>query len=242
MKTSNLLIFLLFSIISILSLVKSSNLRKNDEIIIPDIDYLLTGLPTSYSGLQKEMKSQKKCSMYKKLTLSYFKTLESNCNIKYYLNKELKDFGSIIKDIIKTMGISNPQHAYVIDIFDYKLKERKDFFDDNKWVNFNIMTTIRNEEDTISFGSIFTTLNEGKFNFIFCYGYGDFKVNFSGNDAVLLGKEGDYKYVATAKSCTYWSKDMDEKDASYIVDFLNLVGFKFFGNKYGLDLPYPEID
>ena len=35
---------------------------------------------------------------------------------------------------------------------------------------------------------------------------------------------------------------MDEKDASYIVDFLNLVGFKFFGNKHGLDLPYPEID
>ena len=241
MKETNIIIIFFISISS-LSFIKSSNLRKNDEIIIQDINYLLTGLPTSYSALQKEMKSQKKCSFYKKLTLSYFKTLESNSNIKYYLNKELKDFDSIIKDIIKTMGISNPQNAYVIDIFDYKLTERKDFFENNKWVNFNIMTTIRNEEDTISFGSLFVSLNEGKFNFIFCYGYGDFKVNFSGNDAVLLGMEGDYKYIATAKSCTYWSKDMNEKDASYIVDFMNLVGFKVFGNKFGLDLPYPEID
>ena len=222
-------------------LIKSSNLRKSDEITIPDIDILLTGLPTSYSILQKELKSQK-CPLKKELSIPFIKSLEANSNIKYYLNKELKDFDSIIKDIIISMGISNPQHAYVIDIFKDKISEDKEYFHTNKWVNFNIITTVRNEEDTISFGSVFSTLNEGKFNFIFCYGYGDFKVNFSGNDAVLLGKEGDYKYVATAKSCTYWSKDMDEKDASYIVDFLNLVGFKFFGNKYGLDLPYPEID
>ena len=187
------------------------------------------------------MKSQK-CSIKKELSLSYFKTLESNSNIKYYLNKEIKDFDSIIKDIIKSMGISNPQHAYVIDIFDYKIQERKDYFDDNKWVNFNIITTIRNEEDTISFGSIFTSLKEGKINFIFCYGYGDFKVNFSGNNAVLLGKEGDYKYIDTAKSATYWSKDLSEKDASYLVDFMNLLGFKVFGNKYGLEFPYPELN
>ena len=240
MKKLNTLLFLLYLILSSFSLIKSSNLRKNEEII-PDLNILLAGLPTSYSILQKELISQKP-SISKVLDLSYFKTLESNSNIKYYLNKELKDFDSIIKDIIKTIDTSNPQNGFVLDIFRNKIAEHPEYFNYNKWVNFNIITTVRNEENTISFGSLFTTLNEGKFNFIFCYGYGDFKVNFSGNDAVLLGKEGDYKYVATSKSCTYWSKDMDEKDASYIVDFLNLVGFKFFGNKYGLDLPYPEID
>ena len=242
MKSLNILIFLLFSIISILSLVKSSNLRKNDEITIPDIDYLLTGLPISYSGLQKEMKSQKKCSMYKKLTLSYFKTLESSCNIKYYLNKELKDFDSIIRDIIKTMGISNPQHAYVIDIFKDKISEDKEYFHTNKWVNFNIITTVRNEEDTISFGSLFTTLNEGKFNFIFCYGYTNFKAEFNANNLVFLGSKGDFRYIATLKCSNYLSKELNFHDATYLVDFMNLVGFKFFGNKYGLELPYPEID
>ena len=75
MKDSNIIIIFFISIFS-LSFIKASNLRKSDEIIIPDINYLLTGLPTSYSTLQKEMKSQKKCSFYKKLTLSYFKTLE----------------------------------------------------------------------------------------------------------------------------------------------------------------------
>ena len=93
------------------------------------------------------MKSQK-CSISKELSLSYFKALESNSNIKYYLNKEKKDFDSIIKDIIKSMGISNPQHAYVLDIFEDKISEDKEYFHTNKWVNFNIITTARNEENS----------------------------------------------------------------------------------------------
>ena len=222
-------------------LIKSSNLRKNDEITIPDIDILLTGLPTSYSILQKELKSQK-CPLKKELSTTFIKSLESNSNIKYYLNKELKDFDSIIKDIIKTMGISNPQHAYVIDIFKDKISEDKEYFHTNKWVNFNIITTVRNEEDTISFGSVFSTLNEGKFNFIFCYGYTNFKAEFNANNLVFLGMEGDFRYIATLKCSNYLSKELNFHDATYLVDFMNLVGFKVFGNKYNLELPYPNLD
>ena len=222
-------------------LIKSSNLRKSDEIIIPDIDILLTGLPTSYSILQKELKSQK-CPLKKELSIPFIKSLESNSNIKYYLNKELKDFDSIIKDIIKTMGISNPQHAYVIDIFKDKISEDKEYFHTNKWVNFNIITTVRNEEDTISFGSVFSTLNEGKFNFIFCYGYTNFKAEFNANNLVFLGSKGDFRYIATLKCSNYLSKELNFHDATYLVDFMNLVGFKVFGNKYNLELPYPNLD
>ena len=222
-------------------LINSSNLRKNDEITIPDIDILLTGLPTSYSILQKEMKSQK-CPLKKEFSISFIKELESNSNIKYYLNKEIKDFDSIIKDIIKTMGISNPQHAYVIDIFKDKISEDKEYFHTNKWVNFNIITTVRNEEDTISFGSVFSTLNEGKFNFIFCYGYTNFKAEFNANNLVFLGSKGDFRYIATLKCSNYLSKELNFHDATYLVDFMNLVGFKVFGNKYNLELPYPNLD
>ena len=240
MKKLNTLLFLLFLIISSFSLIKSSNLRKNEEII-PDLNILLAGLPTSYSILQKELISQK-TSISKELDLSYFKALESFSNIKYYLNKELKDFDSIIKDIIKTIDTSNPQNGIVLDIFRNKIAVHPEYFNFNKWVNFNIITTVRNEKDTISFGSIFTSFNEGKFNFIFCYGYGDFKANFGGNNVVFLGKEGNYRYRETQRSTTYSSNDFESYDEDYLIRFMNLVGFKVIGNKYGIQLPYPEIN
>jgi len=240
MKKLNTLLFLLFLIISSFSLIKSSNLRKNEEII-PDLNILLAGLPTSYSILQKELISQKP-SISKVLDLSYFKTLESNSNIKYYLNKELKDFDSIIRDIIKTIDTSNPQNGFVLDIFRNKIAEHPEYFNYNKWVNFNIITTVRNEENTISFGSLFTSFNEGKFNFIFCYGYGDFKADFGGKNVVFLGMEGDYRYKEIQRSASYSSKDFKGDDPDYIIMFMNLVGFKVIGNVYGIQLPYPEID
>jgi len=240
MEKLNRLLFLVSLIISSFSLIKSSNLRKNDEII-PDINILLEGLPISYSILQNDLISQKP-SISKELDLSYFKTLESNSNIKYYLNKELKDFDSIIKDIIETIDTSNPQNGYVLDLFKNKIADHPEYFNFNKWVNFNIFTTVRNEKDTISFGSLFVSLNEGKFNFIFCYGYGNFKANFSGNDVVFLGKEGDYRYRETQRTTTYSLNDFDSYEEDYIIRFMNLVSFKVFGNIYGIQLPYPEID
>ena len=240
MEKLNRLLFLVSLIISSFSLIKSSNLRKNDEII-PDINILLEGLPISYSILQNDLISQKP-SISKELDLSYFKTLESNSNIKYYLNKELKDFDSIIKDIIETIDTSNPQNGYVLDLFKNKIADHPEYFNFNKWVNFNIFTTIRNEKDTISFGSLFVSLNEGKFNFIFCYGYGNFKANFSGNNVVFLGKEGDYRYRETQRTTTYSLNDFDSYEEDYIIRFMNLVEFKVFGNIYGIQLPYPEID
>ena len=183
-----------------------------------------------------------KPSISKELDLSYFKTLESSCNIKYYLNKELKDFDSIIKDIIETIDTSNPQNGYVLDLFKNKIVDHPEYFNFNKWVNFNIFTTVRNEKDTISFGSLFVSLNEGKFNFIFCYGYTNFKAEFNANNLVFLGSKGDFRYIATLKCSNYLSKELNFHDATYLVDFMTLVGFKVLGNKYNLELPYPNLD
>ena len=183
-----------------------------------------------------------KANIKKELTLPYFNSLVSSAKIKYYINKGQKDFNFISTDIIKSMGLSNPQHAYVLDIFENKITEHMEYYENNKWVNYNIITTVRNEENTISFGSIFISFNEGKYNFIFCYGLGNFKFNFNGSNIAFLGKNNYFDYLATSKTCTYSSKDFDFHDASYIIDFMNLVGFKSFGDVYGLALPDPDLN
>ena len=240
MYKHNIIILFLYILNILITLINASNLRKNIEVI-QDIDFLIKGLPTSYSKLNKEMLSQK-AKIKKDLTLSYFNSLVSSAKIKYYINKEQKDFNFISKDIIKSLGLSNSQHAYVLDIFENKITEHMEFYENNKWVNYNIITTVRNEENTISFGSIFISFNEGKYNFIFCYGLGNFKFNFNGSNIAFLGKNNYFDYIATSKTCTYSSKDFDFHDASYIIDFMNLVGFKSFGDVYGLALPDPDLD
>ena len=242
MCKSNLILLLLFLLSSPTSSLetKSSNLRKNSQTI-PDIDSLLSGLPTSYSILSNTLISDKP-SIAKELSLSYFKSLETNSKIEFFLNKDLKDFDAIMDAIISLMGISNPQHAYVHDIFKNKIPIYEDYRKFNTWMNYNIITTVRYEKNTISFGSLFVSFNEGKFNFIFCYGNGAFKVNFSADNVVFLGANGNWKYVETSRSDNYSAKDFEDDDVNYLVRFMNLVGFKVIGNKYNLQLPYPEIN
>lgn len=237
MKKSILSLCLLFLFAFSFSSVKTFNLRKAEEI--PNLDSLIKGLPTSYDQLKTKLKSQK-TSMKDIFTLSYFKSLESNTKVKFYLNKEQKDFDSMVKDIISIMGISNPNHGYVNDVFKNKIPEHPEHFKFNTWMNYNIITTVRNDENTISYGSLFATVIEGKYYFIFCYGYENFKFNFSGIDAVFLGKEGDWKYVENSVCIS--TKDLDDYDTYYTIKFMNLVGFKVIGKEYGVELPYPELD
>ena len=239
MNKHNLILLLLVLLNSIFCSIKSSNLRKTEEV--PEIDYLLTGLPTSYDLLHKEFLSEI-TSVSKVLSLSYFKSLESSPKIKYYLNKDKGDFDSIINDVISLMGISNPKHSYVVDTIKNKIPQYEEYFNSNRWMNYNIVTTVRNDANTIAFGSLFASFVGGKYNFIFCYGSGNFPVNFSGSNAVFLGKEGDWRYIATSISSTYDSKDLVYDDTYYIIRFMNLAAFKIIGNKYNIPLPYPNID
>ena len=78
-------------------------MRKTEEI--PYLDILKEGLPTSYASLQKELKSQKS-SKKSFFNLSYFKSLESSAKVKFYLNKEKKDFDSMTKARKKAQEIA----------------------------------------------------------------------------------------------------------------------------------------
>ena len=237
MKKFDLVLCLLFLITFSFSSVIAFNLRKADEI--PNLDSLIKGLPTSYDLLQNKLKSQETTTMKDLFTLSYFKSLESSAKVKFYLNKEEKDFQSIISDIIILMGISNPNHGFVNDIFKFKIMDHPEHFQFNTWMNYNVITTVRNEENTIAFGSLYVTLIDGKYYFIFCYGYESFKLNFNGLNSVFLGKEGNWKYVENSNNIS--TKDLEDCDTYYTIKFMNLVGFKVIGNQYGIELPYPEL-
>ena len=71
MFESKIFIFNLFLIYSSFFFIKATNLRKNIEEKIPDLDSLLAGIPVSYSLLQKELLSQK-TKIKKELSQTYF--------------------------------------------------------------------------------------------------------------------------------------------------------------------------
>ena len=85
------------------------------------------------------------------------------------------------------MGLSNPKHAYVLDVFADRITGHDEYFEINNWVNYNIITTDRIEKNTIAFGSLYASLKEGKYNFIFVYGYGNFDRSYNGRNVVYLG-------------------------------------------------------
>ena len=230
----------LFCLIFLLQFVYNLNLRKGDENI-NNLDSLLKNIPIIYDSLYTKMLSEKS-NISKDLTSSYFKKLENNSKVKFYLNKDSNDFQSIIDDMIISMGISNKNHAYIRDIFYNKISLHDEYFDNKKWMNFNIITTVRNDENTISFASLYADKNNDKFDFIFCFGFGDFNKNFNGENIVDLGvNQNTYKEIS--QTYTSSSSDFpDSNDENYLIHFMNLIGFKILGNKYNLDLPYPEFN
>ena len=240
MNKPSLVLFFLFLVNSPFTFIKANHLRQTQEEI-PNLDSLLAGLSTSYDLLRIKLESWD-ASIKNTLSLPYFKSLEANSKVNYYLNKEPKDFKPIINDIIDLMGISNPNHAYLHNVFQYKIEEYEKYSKYNTWMNYNVITTVRNDKNSISYGSLFVTKSDEKYNIIFCYGFGDFKVNYNGMNAVFLGKDGDYKYVETFNSATLTSEDLEQNDSDYIIMFMNLEGFKVLGNKYNIPLVYPKLD
>ena len=139
------------------------------------------------------------------------------------------------------MGVSNVREAYINDAFDSLIPRFKKNNDLKEWMNFNVITTVRNQQNSIAYGSLFVIFKDEKYQIIFCYGYGDFKIVYNAQNAVFLGSENSYKYIATSVSSSYFSKDLEYFNSQYLVLFMNLVAFKVFGNKYNMELPYPDI-
>ena len=179
--------FLFIILFSSFSLINSTNLRKVAEI--PEIDSLLKGFPINYQSLQKELNAQR-CTMKDSFNLAFFKSLVSTGNIKHYLNKEEKDFDSLKKEITDLMGVSNAKEAYINGVFETLISRHKKNNDLKEWMNFNIITTARNQKNSIAYGSLFVIFKDEKYQIIFCYGYGDFKIEYNAQNACFLGSEG----------------------------------------------------
>lgn len=227
-------------LIFLFQFVYNLNLR-NEHDNINNLDSLLMNIPSIYDSLYEKLLSEKS-SISKDLTTNYFKKIENNSKIKYYLNKDYNDFQSIIDDMIISMGISNKKFSYLNDIFYNKISLHDEYFDNKKWMNFNIITTVRNDENTISLGTLYVDKNNDKYDIIFCFGFGDFNKNFNGENIVNLGLNQN-KYNEISQTSTSSSSDFpDTNDDNYLIHFMNLIGFKILGNNYDLDLPYPEFN
>ena len=230
----------LLCLVILLQFVYNLNLRNGDGII-NNLDSLLKNIPGIYDSLYTKMLSEKS-NISKDLTSSYFKKIENNSRVKFYLNKDSNDFQSIIDDMIISLGISNKNHAYLRDIFYNKISLHDEYFDNKKWMNFNIITTVRYDENTISFASLYVDKNNNKYDFIFCFGFGDFNKNFNGENVVDL-RVNQIKYNEISQTYTSSSSDFqDSNDENYLIHFMNLIGFKILGNQYNLDLPYPVFN
>ena len=232
-------ILLLIFLFSSFSFIESSNLRKTEEI--QELNTLLNGFNITYQFLQKELKSQRS-TIKNILNLSFFKSLESTGKVKTYFYKEEKDFDSIINDIIALMGLSNQKESSMEEVFKNLIPRYKENNDLNNWMNFNVISTAKNDKDSISYGCFFVIFRDGKYHIIFCYGYGDFKITYNAVNACYLGTESDHKYLSTSVTSTYYSKELEFFNSQYIVFFMNLVGFKVFGNNYNIELPYPNLE
>ena len=232
---------MLFSlnILFLFELVLNSNLRN--EAQINHLDNLLKTIYPTYNSLYKKMLTEK-CNISKELSTDYFKIIEANSKTKYYLNKGSFEFKSIIDDIINNMGISNKKYSYILDIFNNQISLLDKNYYNNRWLNFNIITTVRTNENTISFGSLYIIKNGDKYDFIFCYGFGNFTRIFNGRNIVFLDIDQN-KYNEISQSYTSSSKDFPySSDENYLIHFMNLIGLKVLGNKYNINLYYPDFD
>ena len=226
-------------IILLLGTIYSFNLRKGQKEI-KYLDTLLKDLPSIYESLYNKILNEKS-EISKELTSAYFKQIESNSKTKYYLDKDENDFDFMIEDVINTMGISNKKHAYVFDTFRNQIDNHQGYMKNHQWMCFNIITTVRTDKNTIAYGSLYVNKIEQKYNFIFTYGHGDFNRIFSARNAIFLGRPNEFVEPSNAYSSS--SKDFpDSRDEYSLMHFLNLVGFKSFGNEYDLPLPEPKFD
>ena len=171
------------------------------------------------------------------LDTEYFKNVESTSKIKFYQDKELKDFHSIAEDILTSMKIPD---FFASQIFKYKIVDNPQIFYNGNSVSFNLINTASDDKSKIVYGSLYVTKKEDKYNFIFCYGFGNFNRIFNGFNAFNLGKTNYHESMSGAvTSSIYFPNSIEE---SYLMHFMDLVGLKVLGNNFSIDLPYPNFN
>ena len=229
-------------LISLLSLSHNTNLRKEEYKI--DEKSILENLIPIYNSLyhqmleeQVQIKKELPKNLLKDLDTEYFKSVESTSKIKFYQDKELKDFHSIVEDILTSMKIPD---FFASQIFKYKIVDNPQIFYNGNSVSFNLINSASDDKNKIAYGSLYVTKKEDKYNFIFCYGFGNFNRIFNGFNAFNLGKTNYHESMSGAvTSSIYFPNSIEE---SYLMHFMDLVGLKVLGNNFSIDLPYPDFN
>ena len=103
-------------------------------------------------------------NLVKDLNTDYFKKVLSTSKIKYYLNIDLKDFVPIVDDILISMKIRD---FFASQIFKYKIANHPEIFYNGNSVSFNLINTVRDDINQISYGSLYINKNENKYSLIF---------------------------------------------------------------------------
>ena len=229
-------------LITFLTFILASNLRKEGDIInsTPILENIVSIYNSLYQKILKEKIEIEKdlpINILKDLTTDYFKKVESSSKIKFYLNKDSTDFDSILDDIILSMKIPD---TFASQIFKYKIPEHPEAFYKSNSINFNLLSTANDDNNIISYGSLYIIKNGDKYSFILCYGFGEFNRIFNGYNSFDLGRrEYHESHHGAATSSKYFPNSIEEY---YLMHFMNLVGLKVLGNKYNIDLPYLDFN
>ena len=210
-----------------------------------NIDTLLEILPLAFDKLSTSF-FHSQCTYSNKLTYSYFKKIESNTNIKYYLNKKENDLPSIIENILITLNITNKHYKYLyknIYNFFYLLNDEDEYKELN-WLNQIIVSISIDEKEKISYGNLFVIKKGNKIDIILCYGLIEFNnlpfekgyFDYSEYSNINNGFIGAsyVNYINTIDLA-------DRGDRSFMI-FLRIAGFKALANKYKIDIPYPRFN
>lgn len=220
------------------------NSINSEEIQIPqNINALLDVLPLIFDKLTISF-FRSECTYSDKLTYNYFKTIESNTKIKYYLNQKENNLSEVIDNIIKLFNVTSKNYKNLYKFVENFLSSFNEEDCKNlEWKNQIIASVPINGSDSVYYGNIFAIKKGNKIDIIFCYGsvslnsisfengYFDYSEYININNVNI--QETHVSYVSTI--------GLERGDKTFM-NFLRLAGLKIIGNIYGIDLPYPRFN
>ena len=119
-----------------------------------------------------------------------------------------------------------------------------EYYTELDWLNQIIASVTSGELKAVIYGNLFAIRKGNKIDIILCYGenelisvpfengYLDYSEYNKINNGLL-----EESYVNYVNSVELY----DRGDRNFII-FLRLAGIKAFGNKYGIDIPYPRFN
>ena len=230
-----------FLIIIFYLLSSTYNLRNFE--VIENFDSLLEIIPSVFSKFTTIF-FRSLCLYSNQLTYNYFKKIEASIEIKNYLDIKDSDFPEVIDNMVKSLNITDIHYKNI-----YRYIQRfissfyVDDYEDMDWLNQIIVSIVPGQKDKVSYGMLFARKKGNKIDIIFCYGFETLN-SIQFENQYLYYSEYNYidnDYIGESHTSYINSVDLGERGDKTFMIFLRLAGLKAFGNKYGIDIPYPRF-